>query len=119
MVGDWIVYLEPRKVAGTRGYFAVAKVRQIIPDPGAPGMYIAVIDRAVISISQSVPFSDADGLIERGLAKRGRRDLRPGASGGSATVGGWISTASSTSALAGTTRCCRAMPSRRGFGRAG
>ena len=38
-VGDWILYYEPRKVAETRGYFAVAKIQRIIPDPGAPGMY--------------------------------------------------------------------------------
>jgi hypothetical protein len=25
-VGDWIIYYEPRKVAETRGYFAIAKV---------------------------------------------------------------------------------------------
>ena len=29
-VGDWIVDYEPRKVAETRGYFAIAKVGQII-----------------------------------------------------------------------------------------
>ena len=29
-VGDWIVYYEPVK-AGPRGYFAVAKVQQVIP----------------------------------------------------------------------------------------
>ena len=34
-VGDWIIYYEPRKVVETRGYFAVAKVQQIIPDLGA------------------------------------------------------------------------------------
>ncbi len=33
---------EPRKVAATRGYFAVAKVAQVIPDPKAPGMYLAL-----------------------------------------------------------------------------
>lgn len=43
-VGDWVIYLEPRRVAGTRGYFAVAKVRQIIPDPTAQGMYLALIE---------------------------------------------------------------------------
>jgi putative restriction endonuclease len=26
-VGDWIVYYEPSKVAETKGYFAIAKVR--------------------------------------------------------------------------------------------
>jgi putative restriction endonuclease len=30
-VGDWIVYYEPRKIAETRGYFALAKVERIIP----------------------------------------------------------------------------------------
>ena len=27
-VGDWIIYYEPRKVAGTRGYFAMARVER-------------------------------------------------------------------------------------------
>lgn len=31
-LGDWIVYYEPRKVAETKGYYAVAKVERIIPD---------------------------------------------------------------------------------------
>lgn len=43
-VGDWIIYYEPVKVPGTRGYFAVAKVQQVIPDPGTPGMYLAIIE---------------------------------------------------------------------------
>ncbi len=40
-LGDWIIYYEPRKVAETRGYFAIAKVGQVIQDPHAPGMHIA------------------------------------------------------------------------------
>jgi hypothetical protein len=43
-VGDWIVYYEPRKVVETRGYFGVAKVRQVIRDPAIEGMYLAVIE---------------------------------------------------------------------------
>jgi putative restriction endonuclease len=35
--GDWIVYLEPVKVPGSRGYFGIARVQEIIPDPKAPG----------------------------------------------------------------------------------
>lgn len=31
--GDWIVYLEPTKVKNTKGYFAVAKVQEVIADP--------------------------------------------------------------------------------------
>jgi putative restriction endonuclease len=37
--GDWIVYYEPSKVPLSKGYFAVAKVQEIVPDPGVDGMY--------------------------------------------------------------------------------
>ena len=43
-VGDWIIYYEPRKVEATRGYFAIAKVQHIIPDPATDGMYLALIE---------------------------------------------------------------------------
>lgn len=67
-VGDWIIYYEPRKVEDTRGYFAVAKVEQVIPDPSAPGMYLALIAAgSYLDFSSPVPFSDSDGLAERGL----------------------------------------------------
>jgi len=67
-VGDWIVYYEPRKVTQTRGYFAVAKVRQIIPDPSAPGMYIAVIEPgSYLDFVNPVPFSGPAGVIETGI----------------------------------------------------
>jgi putative restriction endonuclease len=67
-VGDWIVYYEPSKVPETRGYFAVAKVRQIIPDPGAAGMYIAVIEPgSYLDFINSVPFRGPAGLIETGV----------------------------------------------------
>jgi putative restriction endonuclease len=67
-VGDWIVYYEPSKVPETRGYFAVAKVRQIIPDPGAVGMYIAVIEPgSYLDFVNPVPFRGPAGLIETGV----------------------------------------------------
>jgi putative restriction endonuclease len=67
-VGDWIVYYEPSKVPGTRGYFAVAKVRQIIPDPGTAGMYIAVIEPgSYLDFVNPVPFRGPTGLIETGV----------------------------------------------------
>ena len=67
-VGDWVVYYEPRKVAGTRGYFAVDKVQQVIPDPGAPGMYLALIEPgSYLGFANPVPFSDGVGLVEQGL----------------------------------------------------
>jgi putative restriction endonuclease len=67
-VGDWIVYLEPSKVRETRGYFAVAKVQQVIPDPGTPGMYLAIIEPGTyLDFPNPVPFSGAAGVIERGV----------------------------------------------------
>ncbi len=67
-IGDWIVYYEPRKVAGTRGYYAIAKVQQIIPDPGGAGMYIAVIEPgSYLDFARPVPFSTDEGVIERGV----------------------------------------------------
>ncbi|MDK1493648.1 HNH endonuclease [Sinorhizobium sp. 7-81] len=67
-IGDWIIYYEPRKVAETRGYFAIAKVSQVIPDPKAPGMYIALIEPGTyLDFINPVPFSNADGVIERGV----------------------------------------------------
>lgn len=67
-VGDWIVYYEPSKVIGTRGYFAVAKVQQIIPDAGAPGMYVAVIEPgSYLDFINPVPFSGPTGVIETGV----------------------------------------------------
>lgn len=41
-VGDWVVYYEPVK-AGPRGYFAVARVQEVIAKPGVEGRYLAVI----------------------------------------------------------------------------
>jgi putative restriction endonuclease len=67
-IGDWIIYYEPRKVRESRGYFAVAKVQTIIPDPAVSKMYIAVIDpMSYLDFTNPVPFSDPDGLIESGL----------------------------------------------------
>jgi putative restriction endonuclease len=67
-IGDWIIYYEPGKVRETRGYFAVAKVRQIIPDPGATGMYIAVIEPgSYLDFVNPVPFRGPTGLTETGV----------------------------------------------------
>lgn len=67
-IDDWVIYYEPRKVPNTRGYFAVAKVQQIIPDPGSPGMYLAIIEPgSYLDFVTPVPFSDSDGVIELGV----------------------------------------------------
>jgi putative restriction endonuclease len=67
-VGDWIIYYEPRKAQESRGYFAIAKVQQVIPDPGISGMYIAVIEPgSYLDFINPVAFSNSEGLVERGL----------------------------------------------------
>ena len=60
--------LRTRKVADTRGYFAVAKVDRVVPDPTAPGMYVALIeDGSYLDFVNPVPFSGPEGVIERGV----------------------------------------------------
>jgi putative restriction endonuclease len=73
-VGDWIVYYEPRKVADTRGYFAVAKIQRVIPDPSASDMYLALVEPgSYLDFANPVPFSGASGVVEQGvLNEQGR-----------------------------------------------
>ena len=67
-VGDWIVYLEPRKARKTRGCFAMARVAEIIPDPSKPDMFRALIEPgSYLSFANPVSFTVDDGLVERGL----------------------------------------------------
>jgi putative restriction endonuclease len=64
-LGDWIVYYEPRKVSGTRGYFAVARVQEVIPDLSTSGMFLAIIEPgSYLDFARPVPFADADGVVE-------------------------------------------------------
>lgn len=74
-IGDWIIYYEPRKLKGTRGYYAIAKVQQVILDPAVPDMYIAIIEPgSYLDFARPVPFMDADGvLVERGLLNQNGR----------------------------------------------
>ena len=66
--GDWIVYLEPSKVKETKGYFAIAKVQEIIPDPRKPDMFLAVIEPGTyLDFGDPVSFRDENSIIERGL----------------------------------------------------
>jgi putative restriction endonuclease len=67
-VRDWIIYYEPRKIAETKGYFAIARVSQVISDPSAPGMYLALIEPgSYLDFANPVPFSGATGPVERGV----------------------------------------------------
>jgi len=67
MVGQWIVYLEPRR-AGGRGYFAVANVEKIVPDPATAGMHLAMIAYgSFLDFGTVVPFSIDKLPMERAL----------------------------------------------------
>lgn len=67
-VDDWILYYEPRRGPTGRGYFAVARLAQIVPDPTAAGMYRAmIVPNSYLPFERPVPFSGPDGVIERGL----------------------------------------------------
>jgi len=76
-VGDWAIYYEPVK-AGPRGYFAVAKIKDVIPKPDAPGRYLALIesgsflpfDAEVPRLMDGLPL-EASLIGEDGLAKKG------------------------------------------------
>jgi len=67
-IGDWIVYYEPRKIVETRGYFAIAKVHEVISDPGASGMYLALIEPgSYLDFPNPVPFNGSAGPVEQGV----------------------------------------------------
>jgi putative restriction endonuclease len=73
-VGDWIVYYEPRRGPTAKGYFAIARVERIIPDPSAAGMYLALIEAgSYLPFERPVPFSDGDGPVERGVLNEAGR----------------------------------------------
>ena len=67
-VGDWIIYYEPRRGGSGKGYYAIARIERIIPDPSTAGMYLALIEPgSYLPFERPVPFSDAEGLLERGV----------------------------------------------------
>jgi putative restriction endonuclease len=68
-VGDWIIYYEPRRGPTAKGYFAIARVERIIPDPSADTMYLALIEPgSYLPFERPVPFSSGrEGVVERGL----------------------------------------------------
>ncbi|MBP6555044.1 MAG: HNH endonuclease [Novosphingobium sp.] len=67
-IGDWIIYYEPSKVRDTRGYFAVAKVADVVPDPTANDMYLALIEPGTyLDFVNPVPFNGPIGLVEQGV----------------------------------------------------
>lgn len=65
-IGDWIVYYEPTKVPGSKGYNAIARVERVVPDPKTEVMYLALMSDYLDFINP-VPFIIEDGLAETGL----------------------------------------------------
>jgi putative restriction endonuclease len=67
-VGDWVIYYEPSKIRFSKGYFAVAKVDRVVPDPSAPGMYLALIEPgSYLDFVNMVPFNGPLGIVEHGV----------------------------------------------------
>jgi len=67
-VGDWVVFYEPRRGPTAKGYFAIARVERIVPDPSAADMYIALIEPdSYLQFERPVPFSGPHGLVEKGV----------------------------------------------------
>ncbi|WFP61355.1 HNH endonuclease [Mesorhizobium sp. WSM4904] len=67
-VGDSIIYYEPSKVKDARGYYAMAKVQQVVPDPVTPDMYLALIEPGTyLPFVNPVPFNGPHGLVEQAL----------------------------------------------------
>jgi putative restriction endonuclease len=73
-IGDWVVYYEPTKVPASKGYNAVARVAQVVPDPTAPDMYLALIEPgSYLAFANPVAFEVEDGLAETGLLNEAGR----------------------------------------------
>lgn len=69
MVGDWIVYREPVKIPLSKGFFAVAKVERVIPDPDKADHYRALIEEgSYLPFEPTVPHKVDGQPVERDLA---------------------------------------------------
>ena len=68
MVGSLVIYLEPTKVKNTKGYFAMARVQEIVTDPVEAGMYFAIIEvGSYQDFGTRVPFRLDGEILERGV----------------------------------------------------
>lgn len=74
-VGDLIVYYEPRRSSndpssrgGAQGYFATARVVQVMPDPFRADHFYAEVDE-YLEFTRPVPFREGQHYYESGLKK--------------------------------------------------
>lgn len=75
MVGDWIVYYEPRRSSallssrgGRQGYFATARATRIEQDAIRPGLYYVYVDQ-YLEFDNLAPFSISGEYFESALRK--------------------------------------------------
>lgn len=67
-IGDWVIYYEPSKIRDSKGYFAVAKIEHVVPDPTAQDMFLALIEPgSYLDFVNPVPFNGPLGIVERGV----------------------------------------------------
>lgn len=75
VVGDWIVYYEPRRATselssrgGRQAYFAMARVSGIEPDPGLPDHHYAYVTD-YLELNRPVPFREGTHYYESALQR--------------------------------------------------
>ncbi|UUX49134.1 HNH endonuclease [Nisaea acidiphila] len=67
-LGDWIIYYEPTKVPNTRGYYAVAKVSEIVPDPSKQDHFLVLIEPgSYLPFPRPVSLTVEGEYVEHGL----------------------------------------------------
>ncbi|MEO6152312.1 MAG: HNH endonuclease [Croceibacterium sp.] len=67
VVGNWILYQEPRR-AGPRGYYAAARVSRIVRDPEDAAMFLALIEPgSFLEFGRDVSFQVDGQAVEHGL----------------------------------------------------
>jgi len=72
--GNWILYHEPRKGGGDMTYFAIAKVKDIIPDPGSDDMFLArIVPQSFVPFETRVPYRTGEEFLESGMGGNGRK----------------------------------------------
>lgn len=74
MVGHWIIYYEPTKLKNARGYYAMARVDEIVSDPFAPNMFIAKIEpSSFVQFAKPVGLKSRGDYVEQGLLNEQNR----------------------------------------------
>ncbi len=68
-VGQWIIYQELHSI-GRRGYYATARVEQVIRDPLDPALYLALIEPgSLLEFGRDVPMDSGNAALDKGLIR--------------------------------------------------